>query len=189
MEFDQHKIAVTCRNFDVADKKIKNAETRTNKVPLAAINELRSAGTHLVRYLNSADANELDLAVGHCKRACYDADELPVVQFLESIKRFKESFENVDVLSVLPDYIQYLESAQSAEDCVAKAAQEHNSRGEYYEELEKHVDVLSRVANKMDLSRPIINGKIGRERRTTVMALVGTGAAVVAAIAALLALK
>lgn len=96
--------------YDAADKAVKQYERYTLSAPVAAINQLRYAGYHLLQAQSPIAENKeagehLENALRHCKRAWSDAFEGIIYSHLGFIADFQNLCRcRNDVEKVYPDY-------------------------------------------------------------------------------------
>ena len=68
-----------CRLYNTAESDLKNIGRVEQELLITAVNQLRYAGQHLLRALDSDNADridsELDAAKRHCQRAIYDVND------------------------------------------------------------------------------------------------------------------
>ena len=93
--------------YGTAEGFIKEVEVCRASVPIAAINELRYAGHHLVKGLADEDEKrfheELDKASDHCNRSMYEASEAGIAYLLDLIKIFEDDYDDVPIIEIVPD--------------------------------------------------------------------------------------
>ena len=115
---DFNALSVVHVEFDLAEQRIKRAESRTGKNPFPAVNELRYAGRHVLcaqgdrEHPGEADevvdhedrdlryegrANELRRAKDHCRRARYDAIEFEALVHIKAIELFTRDYRLVSL--------------------------------------------------------------------------------------------
>ena len=91
--------------FKKAEKAVKEVEYIHTELTMPAVNELRYAGYHVSNYLENTElTDELNRAVGHCKRAIYDAYEASILYNIKEFRAFKEDYGKVVISEVLADY-------------------------------------------------------------------------------------
>ena len=82
--------------YEAADEQIKQCERYTLALPSAAVNQMRYAGSHLLKFIKGGTENANDdikresiaKATNHCKRATFDALETLIFAQLEFISDF-----------------------------------------------------------------------------------------------------
>ncbi len=102
------------RAFLRAEKAIKRYEMWFGCTPTPAVQQLRYAGNHLVRYVKavgggaSSDSEEslLAQAVNHCHRAWLDAFDGLVITLLDAVREFQDQGWSLsDICLVYPEYL------------------------------------------------------------------------------------
>lgn len=170
--------------FKKAELSIKGTEHQTNTLFIPAINELRYAGHHLLRYLTDGDDDNLISSQKHCKRAIYDAAEGPILKFLGDIAQFQDDYaEEACVTEVIPNYIELLTKASKARDLVGEV--QPATREQYFESVKPHLDTLKEIVDTLVVARPEINKRVKTERmkkRNTNIAILLTALAAIFAI-------
>ena len=100
--------------YNAADEQIKQCERYTLASPSAAVNQMRYAGSHLLKYIEGGIENakddikreSLEKATNHCKRATFDALETLTFAQLEFISDFQDLCRSKrDVEMIYPDYV------------------------------------------------------------------------------------
>ena len=100
--------------YKAADEQIKQCERYTLASPSAAVNQMRYAGSHLLKYINCETENakadikreNIEKAINHCKRATFDALETLIFAQLEFISDFQDLCRGKrDIETVYPDYV------------------------------------------------------------------------------------
>jgi hypothetical protein len=109
-----HKARVTvdavAESFAKAESAIKQNERLTLSIPLPSINQLRYASYHLIKFLQCSidDASKsyhLDCALGHCKRARFDAIDGIIYSCLDFITAFQKLCRSrIGLEDIYPDY-------------------------------------------------------------------------------------
>lgn len=112
-----------CKYIRIAEKAIKKAESRVcyenpdgtevSGLCIPAINELRCAAYHIsLAFSNVTDEEKLSgyrNAIGHCKRAAYEALDSLLQFYIKELHAFQKDYETVLIGDTLPAYL---------EDCV-----------------------------------------------------------------------
>lgn len=152
--------------FEQSEAKIKHTERITGEgLVLPSINQLRYSGHHIVRaLLNNNDTSEIEKATNHVKRAIYDADEVLLLFYLETIRIFKEKYANYPAtIEVLPDYISHCIAADAANDAIQtlyEAKVNYQNRDQVYQQCETHIQTLKTVVRAFEHAVPLIEHKI-----------------------------
>lgn len=88
----REQVREICRLYNTAESDLKNIGRVEQELLITAVNQLRYAGQHLLRALDSDDVDrirsELDAAKRHCQRAIYDVNDSGAQFYLEMIDRF-----------------------------------------------------------------------------------------------------
>lgn len=153
--------------FDKAENKVKEVEQFAQELSIPSINELRYVGYHLARAMCENDERELscqiEKAIGHCKRAIYDAHEIGIIYMLERVRIFKDAYSShaSAVLEVIPAYTGELSSSNKASKFIAEIKEQHrNNRDDYYELCVPHYETLRDIVERLSQAEPLINTKI-----------------------------
>ncbi len=127
---------------------------------VAAINELRYAGQHVLAAAASDDAEEktkhLLRAERHCERARYDAQESTIVALLEGFATIRNlELTDSELKEVLPDWQEMLGRASHAQKYLAQAG---NVKNVAPEELDGAIADLMNAHEKLCAVEPLIMG-------------------------------
>ncbi len=178
---DQELLAYISKLFREAEIAIKEIEDFGSELVVPAINQLRYCGNHLVRYLSdTGNKEELEDSVKHCKRAAYDAYESAIVYHLLEFKKFKEDYRKVQITPVIPDYADIQQKIKQARDFI-RNNNESKTRGEFYKDGRKHLQLLAGNVEKLNSNRDELNKAI-RKERTALLFQVICGIAAIASI-------
>ncbi len=109
--------------FDKAEKALKRYERVGGATLVAAINQLRYVGRHIIDAevvgIGIQSRNEhYRKAICHCHRAAFDAREATVIYLLDKIQGFTEPAQSYDIDIVtrfIPDYLDRLGAAAAAQ--------------------------------------------------------------------------
>lgn len=109
--------------FDKAEKVLKRYERVGGATLVAAINQLRYAGRHIIDAdINGIPEQKRDehyrRAICHCHRAAFDVREATVIFLLDSIQKFTDQAKACDfdiVTRFIPDYTERLTKASDAQ--------------------------------------------------------------------------
>ncbi|MFZ3028430.1 hypothetical protein [Rhodoferax sp.] len=183
---NQEEVDKTSELFKKAETNLKSAEHLTNVVFIPALNELRYAGYHLVKYLSSTgDEDDLRSAQKHCKRAIYDTAEGPMLKFLGDVAKFQEDYSKEPCITdVIPGYVGHMKKVAEARNLIAEVKPE--SRDEYFDLVEPHLTSLIEIAGLLDTARPEINKRMRSEQKKAQMTVVILVVAVLTLIATVL---
>lgn len=167
-------------NFKSAEKSIKDCEILMNELPQGAVNELRYAASHLVEYLVNEDTEHLQKFERHCKRAKYDAREIPVLMIKEKIDSLLERFQvNEDIVSDIVsdiiggDYSKILKSRRETNKTISDANNSIDSREDYLDAINGCLEVLHQNLATLENATPAIEKKIKKEKSTKIWIVAG----------------
>lgn len=76
--------------FNEAESAIHEAESVTQRTPVAALNELRYAGSHMLVSLLENKLDELQQAVMHARRAFYDAQRFELLFLMRDAQAIRD---------------------------------------------------------------------------------------------------
>lgn len=154
--------------FGQAEVKIKQVEQTTGEgVLLPSINQLRYAGYHIVKSLLADDEKknqaEIDRATNHAKRAIYDIDEALLIDCLDRAKIFKEKYGDsvfiTDIIANYPEQLIELDKANQGIQNLRKNAENYKNRHTLYQQLEPHLETLSKIIAIFEQSAHLIAKK------------------------------
>lgn len=154
--------------FGQAEVKIKQVEQTTGEgVLLPSINQLRYAGYHIVKSLLADDEQknqaEIDRATNHAKRAIYDIDEALLIDCLDRAKIFKEKYGDsvfiTDIIANYPEQLIELDKANQGIQNLRKNAENYKNRHTLYQQLEPHLETLSKIIAIFEQSAHLIAKK------------------------------
>ncbi|KAF3978421.1 MAG: hypothetical protein HFP77_01965 [Methylococcales symbiont of Iophon sp. n. MRB-2018] len=88
----------------------------------------------------------------------------------------------------MPDYIQYLTDADTANDAMHRLPKDHQNRDQFYQQCTPHIAVLKKVVDNLDRAMPFIETKTQTKeytdkktsRRFQIQILIGIFAIIVA---------
>jgi len=155
------KITTLINNFTDAENKIKSIERETSELSIPSINQLRYVAFHLIEILKNAKNidEELDKAINHAKRAKYDVIEISCLYYLEEIKEFQDKYSQyTESISILPNYIELMTSAQKITDNINQINEEEKIK--YYERIDTYNEKLKNISRVLNNAIPLINKKI-----------------------------
>ncbi len=172
--------------FQKAEKAVKEVEYIHLELTVPAVNELRYAGYHVSNYLeNTERTDELNRAVGHCKRAIYDAYEASILYNIKGFRAFKRDYASVVVSEVLADYNDLHYKVTTILKFVQSVDKE--AKDQHYAVCSQYHDELKDIIEKLDSARDELNKKIRIERNKSFYVIIGTVIAFLSAIIALVA--
>ncbi|VAW36799.1 hypothetical protein MNBD_DELTA03-189 [hydrothermal vent metagenome] len=177
---DQKQLAGIAKLFNEAEIAIKEIEDYGSELVVPAVNQLRYCGNHLVRYLSdTSNKEELSDSIKHCKRAAYDAYESAIVYHLFEFKKFKDDYRRVQITPVISDYADIQQKIIQARNFI-RNNNESKTRGEFYKDGRKHLQLLAGNVEKLNSNRDELNKAIRKERTTLLSQVVGGIAAIIA---------
>jgi len=179
--------------FNKAEIDLKKSEHLDSKLNIPCINELRYAGYHIAKATSGDNPDEnIEKAVGHCKRAIYDANESAVIFLLESIRSFQNDYAgSANVSTIVDGYSKLKQEISDIANRIKQNKSENSgSRDKYYESCSDDCDRLKEIENLLTISRDEINVLEAKDlkdtrRFVTTVVLGGLGIVTAIAIAAL----
>ena len=172
--------------FQKAEKAVKEVEYIHLELTVPAVNELRYAGYHVSNYLeNTERIDELTRAVGHCKRAIYDAYEASILYNIKGFRAFKGDYATLVISEVLADYNDLHFKVATILKFVQSVDKE--TKDQHYAVCKQYHQELNEIIEKLDSAREELNKKIRIERNKSFYVIIGTVVAVLSTIIALVA--
>jgi hypothetical protein len=174
--------------YNLAEQHIKRVEHHEG-LAFPPVNELRYAGQHLCRALVETDDGVREQhyreALGHCRRASYDALEILLDYYLEQCMKFQDDYRQVAITDVLKSY---LEDRMTLNAIKQKATTcDRKNRGQYYEDIQKDGDTVRAVSETWENARDELNKKVEKERRESrryvIGAIIAIGTTILTALA------
>lgn len=160
---DEKKIEEIVLLFQKAEAAIKKVEVTQSELIVPAVNQLRYAGCHLIRYLkNSEDNDQLNDVVRHCKRSAYDAFEAGIVFSILEYRKFQGDYSKVIIADVVSNYSELQINVDEAIEFISKIKKD--SRDDHYKECEKSHEIVSETLKKLNSSRNELNKLIKKDR-------------------------
>ncbi|MEM5476058.1 hypothetical protein [Pacificibacter sp. AS14] len=173
--------------YDAADLICQEVEKFRAQAGIPAINELRYAGYHLLKYV-SEDPNDEDQAVSainHVRRAAYEASESGILFALKIVRGFQTTYEQVTVGDVVDNWQTILRRCDEVQMNVVRnrengeaQAADHAQAMEAFRELKEYCNILK-------YARDDLNKKLKTQTRNARLTLVGIwfgGASLLAAL-------
>lgn len=153
-----------------ADAFCQEVQSFIDLAGIPAINELRNAGKHLLISISDAGSitsqRELAAAIGHARKACYEAYEAGILSALEIIEKFRGDYSTTVIGDVIPEYVEILKKARIAQKSIESGRQsgfdraaDHTARMEAFRSLRTCSETL------MD-GREEMNKKVRAERHS-----------------------
>ena len=172
--------------FQKAEKAVKEVEYIHLELTVPAVNELRYAGYHVSNYLeNTERTDELSRAVGHCKRAIYDAYEASILYNIKGYRAVKSDYATVVISEVLSDYNDLHYKVTTILKFVQSVDKE--TKDQHYAVCKQYHHELKDIIEKLDSARDELNKKIRIERNKSFYVIIGAVIALLSAIIALFA--
>lgn len=160
---DPESLAVLNSEYEEAERAIKTYERVTLSAPIAAINQLRYAGFHILRSYCESDAimsrQHIDKAIAHCTRAFYDAMEGVIYAQLEFLRDFQNLCRSrKNVQSVYADYVPDYER-------ICDLKEQFESLGSVQQMAPEQRDTVIRLSAELaELKRRVLRNKVKVER-------------------------
>ncbi len=167
--------------FSAAEKALKENELTDieNGLNVAVLNELRYAGKHATRvskYLlelqktspeNIEECNNIALnawkellsAIGHAKRAEYDAFDASLMYYLIKCNEFTELFQSTNVERYIPEYTAHKKELIRIKNTIA---QESRGSEDYFKHKKEQVARVADIYQKWDAKRSILIASLSR---------------------------
>lgn len=142
--------------FCEAEKEMHKVENDAQRTPIAALNELRYAASHILSYMESRECDELHQATQHCKRAYYDSQRFLLLYLIRKVQAIRDGMgEYLDIFVELVNkasgrgtYYEIKKRIAAAEKYTLSLAQikqdskRWNNREAYYQECLPHIKAL-----------------------------------------------
>jgi len=163
--------------YNSAEQSIKLIEREfgDSGIAVPAINELRYAGQHLCRALVESDdvvkEKHYRDALGHCRRASYDAHELRLVNYFSKCVRFQSIYSRVVISSVLPSYLEDRAILNTINQTTL--ARDHENREQFFRDIEKDSETIRNLLERWENARPQLNLIVENDRRDNRRYIVG----------------
>lgn len=145
--------------YEMAEQKMKLIEGIGDGLYIPSVNELRYAGCHLSRATVEIDVEvaleELDKALRHCKRAVYDALEVGITYYLETLRTFIDDYRHVVITSIIPDLAEGKIRISAIRDFITKPRDQE--RDEFWEGCTEHFLEIQQISTKFENSREELN--------------------------------
>ncbi len=198
--------------FRDAEREIHKTENCSQKVPVAALNELRYAGSHMLVFLEEGEATELEQALQHSRRAYFDAQRFLLLYLMWQAQAIRDGIgehisEYTDLVAKAYSAGKYGELKQgmmAAKAYIQEMSQikidskRWENRGDNFEEckpyiqsLRDYITVYDSLAEEfVQLRQKAKQAKLEAEkeakdkRRNFILGVLGLIAAIVGAIAA-----
>jgi len=167
---------------------------------MPAVNQLRYAGSHLVRTLDSRDLSKIESnlrqAISHCRRATFDSLEVQVRYYLGECDMFTEQFKSISIVEVLPYYPDDRGTVEDIRDRLPSMLCAGDDRGKHLEDLGRDLSTLKKIAKEwanatVKLNKNLetkIYGLNREHRRRVITTLLGAVVAIIAGVLAFFAI-
>jgi hypothetical protein len=163
--------------YERADELTQEVQLFRNKASWPALLELRNAGQQLLRAIDDqgvvVNQHELDEAISHTQRACYEATEAGIMFELAIIKKFKNDYSKTVVADIIPDYVARLRRSDEALEAVKRGRQagfnrdaDHHDRIDLFRELRE-------FCRDLDAGREEVNKKVRQAKVALALVLLG----------------
>ena len=172
-----------------ADEFVGIVQNFIDEAGIPAINELRYAGYHLNLALDESgnlDPVELQRAINHCKRACYEAGEAGIITALQFIKQFKDDYRKIVISSVVKNWIEILEDCDKANESLAYSRQNGEDRSIDHSTYLSHFNILAAHCKRLNIYREELNKQIISDRRDTQRTIIIGAGGIIATLLTLL---
>lgn len=155
--------------YDNADKLAQEVQKFRREAGVAAFNELRYAGFHLLQYCATNPPSRLELvrAINHSKRAAYEASEGGILAALKVVKRFQEDYKDTVVEPHVKDWPSKLKRCDEIVERLPRLrSDDEHLPHDHATAMQAYRDVKA-IASETDYARPEINKQIAKEQRTS----------------------
>lgn len=174
--------------FEEAEKRIKEIEHDNEGLDIPAVNELRYVAYHILQALmakNQATKDEeCRRALSHLHRSIYDACEALISIQLTQLLKFQSDYQLVPVSTVVKNYQELMEKAESASSLIKGTHRGHDDREKYYGKALEYASQLREINGILRASRDELNKQLAIERRNSRRWVIGailTGTGIIAA--------
>lgn len=159
-----------------AERALKETELAAGNLCVPAVNELRYAGTHLLRGIVSKN-DELNVAQDefwkahrHCRRAIYDCYEYGCLHLIKAFQNFEIRWNGW--VHLIPDVIKdYGELTTKVNDAHSRLSavdrSENGDRDKYADEAKDLMGALSDVHRVLQCNEPLLAAKAENEKKQT----------------------
>lgn len=153
-----------CGIFMRAESIAKKIERIDDGMIVPAINQLRYAGHHYVKFSAGIEPEESHdhKCISHCRRAIYDAYEAGITYCLLKFRQFQKDYRKAVITDVFSDYAACCAKANEAHELVKTT--DKDERHEKSGEAEKYFDEIFVFTQKLPAIREELNKKIRKDR-------------------------
>lgn len=160
-----------------ADALSTEAQNFRNKASIPAASELRYAGHHFLKAISDtyqlSDQEELELAISHTRRACYEATETGIMFAIAIVRKFQADFDTISIGSIIPDYVPRLRRCNEGMRLLEVGRQPGYDRaGDHQNRIDVFHD-LRTFCDDLDAGRDEANKAVARARRRDRQFLMG----------------
>jgi|GEM_PF-4636457 len=146
---------------DLALQELKAIELESQSVHLPALNQLGYSLTHFLNAISNSKSeeevkNELEKAKNHIKRCLYDAVEYQILDYLESIIKFKNDFRNINIAEFIPDYHLTMKKVEKIKNDLKFYTFSSDKRDLHFEQIKKSQTILKEITNQLESTRPVL---------------------------------
>lgn len=152
--------------YGQAEEAMKHFELLNNVLCVPATNQLRYVGFHLLKGLVNKNLNsderlkEIDLAIGHAKRALFDVYESCAIFTLERIKKFNDDYSDIPISPVISNIAALKSRIKLIISELSQFRNTKENRYVYFDNCKKHHIELEEIAELFDNSRDELNKSI-----------------------------
>lgn len=164
------KLIPIASQFRLAEKAIKSAEQCETNISLTAINQSKNAFNHLciaIEYYKAGDFTNADenfrKAIGHCKRAYYDACDAEITFCLAQINLFISHCRTnrIPLHSIIPEYADISSLIVEAKHFLETDQLEISDKDTRYEKAKEYRDsIKSKIHDKLHGYYEVANEEI-----------------------------
>ena len=159
--------------FKEAEDALSEAEGVCGELGVPAINQLRYAGHHILRFQTETDPNlireEYQRAVRHCKRAAYDAYDSMAIYLLEEIEKFRKDYARVQIAPVVPNYLDIKKTARDTKRLIECARRDSDNRDTYYAQCSSLFSTLKGYRETLEDAREELNKSLRHRNQQTAL--------------------
>lgn len=152
-----------CGIFMCAESVAKKIERIDDGMIVPAINQLRYAGHHYVKFTAGIEPEEShdDKCISHCRRAIYDAYEAGITYCLLNFKQFQKDYRKAVITDVFSDYTACCVKANEANELVKTT--DKDERHKKSAEAEKYFEEIFAFTQRLPAIREELNKKVRKD--------------------------
>ncbi len=163
--------------YSKAEETLKSSEWITLELSTPALNQLRYTGYHILHALQSEPINEEELikAIGHAKRAYFDAKEIIALHSIETIRKIRDEVKgHSDVLKgQIRDYPTVRDNMICAQKSINELIFKKESRDDLYQNLDKPIKTLQIYIESYECAREDIFAEIYKKKTVKFWQIIG----------------